>query len=46
MNRSFMPDASVRACNDDSLAGERVGGNGGLHEELAVKKGRGLCKDL
>jgi hypothetical protein len=36
--RSFTAETGIGACDDDGLAGEGVGGNGKLHEELAVKK--------
>jgi hypothetical protein len=39
MIRSFTAQTGVGACDDDSLAGEGVGGNGKVHEELAVEQG-------
>jgi hypothetical protein len=39
MVRSFTAETSVGACDDDGLAGEGVGRNGKLHEELAVEQG-------
>lgn len=36
---SFAAETGVGACDDDGLAGEGVGGDGKLDEELAVQEG-------